>query len=462
MNEILRKIPSVDEILKSSSVQALIREHSRQLVVAELQSCLAEIRRQAATGSEPESSLDDSLARLPELLRDRIAARTAPSLKKVINATGVILHTNVGRAPLPAAMIDAIRETATSYSNLEYDTATASRGHRDAHLEKRLGSLLGCEAATVVNNNAAALFLILKALASGKKVLVSRGELVEIGGSFRIPEILESSGAILREVGTTNKTRLADYRNAIDSQVGLILRVHPSNYRMIGFTERPELAELVSLSRESAIPLVKDAGSGYLFRSELPCLASEPVVSDALRAGVDLVCFSGDKLLGGPQAGLIVGRQPLVERVRRDPLMRICRVDKITYAALDWVLVQYAKGRHLESLPVYRSLAASTEELRSRGEILAGRLSGSGFTCEQKDGVSVVGGGAAPGETIPTPLLHVRSERFSANTIEAHLRLFEPPIVTRIDDDSLVVDLRTVMPEDDGVLADAFSSLASR
>ncbi len=462
MNEILRKIPSVDDILKSPSVQALIREHSRPLVVTELQTCLAEIRRRASTGSEPEAELESSLAGLPGLLRDRLAVATSGSLKKVINATGVILHTNLGRAPLPAALLDSIRETATSYSNLEYDTATANRGHRDAHLEKRLGGLLGCEAATVVNNNAAALFLILKALASGKKVLVSRGELVEIGGSFRIPDILESSGAILREVGTTNKTRLADYRNAIDDQVGLILRVHPSNYRMVGFTERPDLAELIALSRESAIPLVKDAGSGYLFRCELPCLASEPVVSEALQAGVDLVCFSGDKLLGGPQAGLIVGRKVLVDSVRRDPLMRICRVDKITYAALDWVLLQYVQGRHLDSLPVYRSLAASLRDLRARCDALAGKLSESGFTCGQKDGVSVVGGGAAPGETIPTPLLVVRSARFSANTIEAHLRLFEPPIVTRIEEDNVVLDLRTVIPEDDGVLAGAFSSLASR
>lgn len=461
MNEILRKIPSVDEILKSRPVQPLIGEHSRTLVAAEIQACLAEIRKTVAASDEARSELERWLARLPELLGDRLAARTRLSLQKVINATGVILHTNIGRAPLPGALLDSIRQTATSYSNLEFDTTTANRGHRDAHIQSRLRQLLGCEASTVVNNNAAALFLILKTLASGKKVLVSRGELVEIGGSFRIPEILESSGAILREVGTTNKTRLADYRNAIDDEVGLILRVHPSNYRVTGFTERPELSELVTLSRETAIPLVKDAGSGYLFRSEIPCLANEPVVSEALQAGVDLVCFSGDKLLGGPQAGLILGRKSLVDRVRRHPLMRICRVDKITYAALDWVLVQYVKGRHLETLPIYRCLSASKEELRSRCQALAGQLAASGFECSHKDGVSVVGGGAAPGETIPTALLLVRSPKLSPNAMEAHLRLFDPPIVARIEDDFLVLDLRTVSPEDDAVLAGAFSSLAS-
>ncbi len=416
MNEILRKIPSVDDILKSESVQALIQHHSRQLVLIELHAFLADLRKHVAQASEPERELENRLANLPQLLGSRLDIRTAPSVRKVINATGVLLHTNIGRAPLPAALIDAIRAPATSYSNLEYDTASAGRGHRDAHLESRLRELLRCEAATVLNNNAAALFLILKALASGKKVLVSRGELVEIGGSFRIPEIMESSGAILREVGTTNKTRLSDYRNAVDDQVGLILRVHPSNYRMVGFTERPELSELVSLSKEKKIPLVKDAGSGYLFRSELPCLAHEPVVFEALEAGVDLVCFSGDKLLGGPQAGLVVGRKELVDRIRRHPLMRICRLDKMRYAALDWVLLEYLKGRQFESLPIYRMLTASADELGKRCRALATKLSKLGLECSEKEGFSVVGGGAAPGETIPTPLLLVRSRDFSPNT----------------------------------------------
>jgi len=431
------------------------------LVLKEIQLYLGQLREGVSNNQIDADELQTRLAAMEQTLEERLGLNLSPSLRKIINATGVILHTNIGRAPLPEEAVQAVRDVACSYSNLEYDLETGERGHRDRHFQERVCRLLQCEAGTVVNNNAAAVFLILNTLAAGRKVLVSRGELIEIGGSFRIPAIMAQSGAILVEVGTTNKTRLADYEEAIDADTALILRVHPSNYRIVGFTERPELRDLALLARHRGIPLIKDAGSGYLRKIVHPALQHEPSVDEALAAGADLVCFSGDKLMGGPQAGVIVGKQDLVARIRRNPLMRVCRVDKFTYAILDWTLTRYERGDYLETLPVYRMLLESQEDVRTRAERLAERLRPLGFEVGLCDGVSLVGGGSAPGETIPTVLLQIALPGFSASQLENRLRQHTPPVLARTENDRVVMDLRTVITGEEDAIFAALSDLAS-
>jgi L-seryl-tRNA(Ser) seleniumtransferase len=325
----------------------------------------------------------------------------------VLNATGVVLHTNLGRAPLSERALRAVAEIAGGYSNLEYDLETGGRGRRDAHGEALLRELVGCEAAVVANNNAAAVMLVLNTLAAGGEVVVSRGELVEIGGGFRVPEVLERAGCALREVGTTNRTRVADYEGAVTDRTRMILRVHPSNYRMIGFTSRPDPRELAVLAHDLGIPFVEDLGSGCLVDGAALGLGDEPHVRDALRAGVDVVTFSGDKLLGGPQAGVIAGRRDLVDRVRRNPLMRALRVDKMVYAALEATLRAYAEGRAEREIPALRMLAASADEVERRAGALAGALAEAapGLRASVEAGRSVPGAGSAPGIDLPTALM---------------------------------------------------------
>ncbi|MFB3903411.1 MAG: L-seryl-tRNA(Sec) selenium transferase [Acidobacteriota bacterium] len=452
--EILRRIPSVDQLLHRPSVQALVSRYTRRMVLREIQQYLGQLREEVSKHVIDAGGLELRLAAIEQALDQRLALQLAPSLRKVVNATGVILHTNIGRAPLPEQALEAVRELACSYSNLEYDLEAGERGHRDRHFEPKVRRLLGCEAATVVNNNAAAVFLILNTLAAGRRVLVSRGELIEIGGSFRIPAIMAQSGAILAEVGTTNKTRLADYEEAIDADTALILRVHPSNYRIIGFTQRTELRELADLAKQRGIPLVKDAGSGYLLKISHPALRNEPSVEEALAAGADLVCFSGDKVMGGPQAGLIVGKKDLIAKIRRNPLMRVCRVDKLTYGILEWTLSEYEKGTCLENIPVYRMLLQTQEEVQKRAKRLAARLRPAGFKAEVAAGVSLLGGGSAPEETIPTALLLVSLPGVSASRLESRLRRHTPPILARTENDRVAIDLRTVKPgEEDEIFA---------
>ena len=379
-----------------------------------------------------------------------------PSLVRVINATGVIVHTNLGRAPLGAAAIDRIAEIAAGYANLEYDLESGSRGRRDVHAEKLIARLTGAESALVVNNNAAAMLLVLAALAYGREVIISRGELVEIGGAFRVPDVMAQSGALLREVGTTNRTRASDYAAAISDNTALILRVHPSNFRIEGFTERAPLEELVAIGRRFRIPVAEDLGSGWVGwprREELPAeLRDEPIVSDSIAAGADVVCFSGDKLLGGPQAGIIAGGRETLDRIRRHPLMRALRVDKLTYAALEGTLDDYAAGRANRDVPVQRMLALTRDEIGRRAEALASRLTHSGWRARVTDGASTVGGGSAPGSSLPTRLLLLERDGRSADQIEAQLRALETPVIARIENDQVVLDLRTVAPEDDAEL----------
>lgn len=458
--EILQRIPSVDQVLKRQAIRLLVAGYSRALVLETVQDCLEELRLQIREERLSSDQLSERLKRLDATVAEKIEQRLSPSLRTVINATGVILHTNIGRAPVSPAVAEIMKDLAVSYSNLEYDLSEGTRGHRDLHFEKRLSRLLSCEAATVANNNAAAVFLILNTLALGKEVLVSRGELIEIGGSFRIPAIMERSGARLKEVGTTNKTKLSDYREAIDENTALILRVHPSNYKIIGFTHRPQRKELVELARERNLPLVEDVGSGYLFPTQQPFLSEEPTVQSALKEGVEVVCFSGDKLFGGPQAGIMVGKQKWIDAVRKNPLMRACRVDKVTYAALEWTLIEYEKGSYLSSLPVYRMLSAGIDEIRKRAERLREELNAKGFHTELKDGHSLIGGGSAPEEQIPTGLLAVTSSRYPAHELERRLRAYSTPIIARIAEDQLILDLRTVFPEQEKTLVCAFATIA--
>ncbi|MBI4445678.1 MAG: L-seryl-tRNA(Sec) selenium transferase [Acidobacteria bacterium] len=462
MNHFLQKIPSVDQILQQHDLKSLIALYSRPLVLESVQETLDELRGMLRSHAITTADFTERLEQISEQVKHRLEKRFRPSLRKIINATGVILHTNVGRAPLAVEVGETLQQIASSYSNLEYRLEKGERGHRDSHFEARATRLLKCEAATVVNNNAAAVFLILNTIAAGKKVIVSRGELIEIGGSFRIPEIMERSGAFLLEVGTTNRTRIADYREAITAETGLILRVHPSNYKIIGFTERPERSELASLAQEQGLPLVEDVGSGYLFQVQNAALRDEPTVDEALREGVDLVCFSGDKLLGGPQAGIIVGKRKWVEKIRRNPLMRICRVDKMTYAALEWIWIQYEKGTYQELLPVYRMLAASREEIRVRAQRLSESIPQESFSCVLIEGDSLIGGGSAPEERLPTCLLAVRSRTISVNVLEQALRRGPTPILARIEDGAVLLDLRTVLPGEEQFISTAFCALSSR
>jgi len=437
----------------------MTEQYSRKFVLGVVQELLMDVRSDVKQDRLTPEELDIRLAHLEDHLAECIRRRISPSLRQLVNATGVIVFTNAGRAPLAPELAERIRAVTSGYTNLEYDLERGTRGHRDRNIENRIKRLLECEAATVCNNAAAAVFLILNSLALGREVLVSRGELIEIGGSFRIPEIMEKSGAVLKEVGTTNKTKAADYESHIDEDTALILRVHQSNYRIVGFTHRPTLQELVRIAHRKKIPVVHDIGSGYLFRTDHPCLRNEPTVASSLSAGTDLICFSGDKLLGGPQAGVIIGRADLVERIRRNPLMRTFRVDKITYAALDWTLLQYEQGTFQDSLPVWQLISVEPDAVRQRARDLSKRLTPTPLQITLESGFSLTGGGSAPEEQIPTWLISIETTACSANQLEKYLRSFDPPILSRIEDDRVLLDLRTVFPEQDEIICRALRAL---
>lgn len=460
-HETLRRIPSVDQVLRGSVTEPLLDEYPRHLVVEEVRCALERLRDSIRRSGDPDRALESGLLSLVPDVGRSLRYRLRPSLRPVINATGILLHTNLGRAPLNEETAKVMKSLSQGYSNLEFDLDQGKRGHRDRHLDEQFRRLLPCEAATAVNNNAAALFLVLSTLARGRKVLVSRGELVEIGGSFRVPSILEQSGATLKEVGTTNRTRIEDYRDALDGDTALILRVHPSNFRVVGFARRPALSDLAALSREAGIPLLKDAGSGYLFRTGHPFLRSEPTIAEILKAGSDLVCFSGDKLLGGPQAGIVLGKRALIEAVRKNPLARVCRPDKSTVAGLQRTLSLYEQGTYLERLPVYRMLGASRASLESRARRIRSGLDPRAYRSRILDGFSLTGGGSAPEQTISTTLLALRFTAGSCNELSRRLRRGSRPVVARIEDDRVILDLRTVLPEEDEALVRSLSQAAS-
>lgn len=463
----LRGLPSVDQLLGRERLQELAKRAGREIVTQAARNAVADVRERLKKGEAAmgRGSSADAGAELVEQIEARIAAHVdamlEPSLRRVINATGVILHTNLGRAPLAAAAAAEIAETATRYSNLEYDIARGERGRRDVHTERLAAEMAGAEAAVVVNNNAAAVFLVLNTLAKDSEVIVSRGELIEIGDGFRIPDIMSASGAVLKEVGTTNRTNLRDYQGAINERTRLLLRVHPSNFRITGFTQRVSLEELVALGRRTGMPVYEDLGSGCLADLSGSGVA-EPVARESCAAGASVVSFSGDKLLGGPQAGIIAGRKDIVERIRRNPLFRALRVDKLTIAALEVTLGAYHRGA-LDEIPALRMIRTTAEEIGARAAGFVLRVAGSlpaDAKIEIREGFSVIGGGSTPDQQLATHLISIASARHSAASLEERLRrpAAGVPVVARIEEDFLVLDLRTVFPDEEAVLASALTA----
>jgi L-seryl-tRNA(Ser) seleniumtransferase len=452
----MRDIPSIEQLRQRPAMRAMEEEFGRAAVVEALRAEADALRRRVAAGHPAPADVAGALERDVPL---RLAALARPSLRPVINATGVILHTNLGRAPLAPAAI-ARMAALDGYSNLEYDLAAGRRGRRDVHAERLLCRLTGAAAAVVVNNNAAGTLIALAALAAGREVIISRGELVEIGGGFRVPDVMAQSGALLREVGTTNRTRAADYAAAIGERTAAILRVHPSNFRIEGFAERPSLGELAALSRRFSLTLIEDIGSGWLGGTPSPApLHDEPVPASSIAAGADLVLFSGDKLMGGPQAGIVAGSAAAVGAVRRHPLMRALRVDKMTYAAVEATLQEYAAGRANETVPSARMIAMTVGEIAGRVDAVVRQLRGVNCSADVIDGHSTIGGGSAPGSSLPTRLLAVTHRSLPPVELEARLRTVSPPIVARIEHDRVLLDLRTVFPEQDEAVIAALRSL---
>ena len=493
-SELFRKLPSVDDMMRSPALCSLAASYGHDSVVDAARVVLGRLRQEITSGLLNESALELALSGLAGAVENELRHALAYSLRPVINATGVILHTNLGRAPLGEAAIEHIRETAATYSNLEFDLAAGARGKRDVHVDRLFRKLLSndvpgagsqMEAAglgpagragvpvptqavltrvdvstIVVNNNAAAVLLALNTLADGGEVIVSRGEMVEIGGSFRIPDVMAKSGAILREVGTTNRTRISDYERAITEQTRLLLRVHRSNFEITGFTEQASTQELVTLARKRGIPLMEDLGSGALFDLWSVGISGEPGVLDSLRTGVDIVTYSGDKLLGGPQAGLISGGTELIARMRSNSLFRALRADKLIYAALEATLLAYVRRDH-DAIPTLRMMRLTKEAIGERAEALAGQIRSPKLKIEIVDGESILGGGAAPSSVLPTRVLALTCENLSADELAAQLRGSEPPVIARVEEGRVLLDLRTVFPEQDAVVVTALNRIAA-
>ncbi len=455
--EALRQIPPVNDVLRSQELAEFREILGQPFVTAILDEVFSDIRRRLAE-SEIAASRTELTTKIAEEVARRLHESLEPSLRRVINASGVVLHTNLGRAPLPEGAIEHLRHVCTGYSNLEFDVNQGRRGKRDAHISKTLQQLLGCETAIAVNNNAAAVLLVLNTLGEGGEVIASRGEQIEIGDSFRIPEIMARSGARLSEVGTTNRTRIKDYEKAIHENTRLLLRVHPSNFRMIGFTERPSLQEFVELGRRRNIPTFEDLGSGCVVDPESFGAADEPLATDSIRAGVDIVSFSGDKLLGGPQAGIIAGKKLYVEKVRQNPLFRALRVDKLTISVLEYVLRAYLRGEP-EDIPAWKMLRASEAELRARAEAFALRL---GKPAKPVLMTSLVGGGSAPAVYVPSWGVALEFPEVSDAELERRLRNSNPPVIVRLEEGRVILDFRTVFPTDEDELFRTIDGLRTK
>jgi L-seryl-tRNA(Ser) seleniumtransferase len=467
--DLYRKLPSVDEVVRTADVALLLAQDGVAVVTDATRAVLARLRQEIAAGRLDSAGVDLALTGIPAAVERQLRQSLTYSLRPVINATGVILHTNLGRAPLSGAALEHACETSIGYSNLEFDLETGERGKRDVHVDRLFQKLFSAAmpvstkpeiSTVVVNNNAAAVLLALNSLAEGGEVIVSRGELVEIGGSFRIPDVMGKSNAVLREVGTTNRTRISDYANAITDKTRLILRVHRSNFEITGFTEQPGLDELVRFAKERKLPLMEDLGSGALFGLSLVGVGNEPGVADSLRAGVDIVTYSGDKLLGGPQAGILSGRSDLISRMRSNSLFRALRVDKLTYAALEATLLAYVK-RDYDSVPTLRMIRLNKEDVNKRADALAEQLRKKGFLIDIIDGESVIGGGAAPTAVLPTTLIAISLPGVTANELEARLRSSDPPVIARVENGQILFDLRTVFLEQDAILANTLKKLSN-
>jgi L-seryl-tRNA(Ser) seleniumtransferase len=465
-SELYRLLPSVDEVLHSTALRPLLQRETQHAVAEAVRVVVAQLREEiSAARLNSVEAVHLALAGLPEAIARQLRSAMEFSLKPVINATGVILHTNLGRAPLPQSALQRISEVAGRYTNLEFDITAGERGKRDVHVERLFFRLLNQDGVSgvrtvVVNNCAAAVMLALNTLAEGGEVIVSRGELVEIGGSFRVPDVMGKSGATLREVGTTNRTRIEDYQRAINEKTRLLLRVHRSNFAIIGFTEQPSLEQLCELGRKHNIPVMEDLGGGALL--PLRSLSvNESGVADSLRAGVDVVTYSGDKMLGGPQAGMLSGREELVKRVRSNPLFRALRVDKLTYAALEATLMEYVRQNH-DAIPFVRMLRIPAEEIRKRAEALRQKISASQhLKTEIIPGESLVGGGSAPTSTLPTFLIAVTAQSLTADQLAERLRLSSPAIIARVEEGRVLLDLRTVFEDEEELLVSALRAIGA-
>lgn len=449
INELLRKLPKVDILLNDGKIQSLCEEYGRGFVVECIREELDRMRMLILSGSAEEASA--GIEDFPALIEQKVLQESEYPLRKVCNATGIILHTNLGRAPLGKIHLDAVTQAMCNYSNLEYDLETGKRGKRWTHYGDLISKIAGTEAAIAVNNNAASLTLIFSALAKGKEVIVSRGEAIEIGGKFRIPEVIEQSGAILHEIGTTNKTRISDYEDAINENTGALLKVHTSNYKVVGFTEEVTLEQLVELGKKYNLPVIMDLGSGVLVDLEKYGLAHEPTVQEQVKKGADLVCFSGDKLLGGPQAGIIVGKKPMVEKLEHHPLMRAIRLDKCAIAALSATFREYMdEVRAVKNIPVLYMIARPLEELKLQAKKLAADLDkcvGEAKICVEES-ESMVGGGSLPGETLASYAVTIQPKEMSCEEMMMQMRRFAVPVIGHIKEDKVWLDMRTVMPED--------------
>ena len=462
--ELFQKIPAVDRLLKTPLLGQIMPSYPRALVLKAVHQVLAEIRREINAGA----GLEDPSALGPDKVSERVAEAldllNRPSLKPVINATGVVVHTNLGRSLLAERVIRKFPSLSGSYSNLEFDLSRGERGSRYVHVEGILKEITGAEAAMVVNNNAAAVLLTLDTLARGREVIVSRGQLVEIGGSFRVPDVMKKSGATMVEVGTTNKTHLRDYANAIGPETGLLLRVHQSNFQIVGFTEIVDTSALVALGRRHGIPVMEDLGSGCFVDFSKYGLLKEPTVQEVLAQGVDVVTFSGDKMLGGPQAGIILGRKDLIETIRKNQLTRALRIDKLTLLALEETLRIYRdEAAALREIPTLRMIVAPQKSLKAKGRRLMrliGVLDGANFTYGLVNGDSKVGGGALPLLSMPTALLALSPGKFSAHAMESRLRANDPPIIGRVEKERVLLDVRTIQDRELATVAQAIQALA--
>jgi L-seryl-tRNA(Ser) seleniumtransferase len=461
--KILRKIPSVDVLIHSDEVKQWIEKYNRETVVNAIRYVLNELRSEILNqkkfaSEEKNLSVENIIKRAQSLLEKKFS----PSLKKAINATGIILHTGLGRSVLSQEAREAINSIIEGYCNLAIEAETGRRGQRDSHLSALLCELSGAQAATIVNNNAAATLLILNTLAKGKEVIVSRGQLVEIGGSFRMPEVMEASGAILKEVGTTNKTHLKDYSSAISETTGAIMHVHHSNYRILGFAEEPSIEELVELGKKHKLPVIDDLGSGALVDLKEFGLETEPMVQRSIKAGADVACFSGDKLIGGPQSGVIVGKKEIIEKIKKNPLARAFRVGKITIAAMEATLKLFLNPSQLaDHHPLYRMLSAKLEELEKRAQGMAKKLKDQRreeARFQVVNGDSQVGSGSAPIETVPTKLLSIKPLVLSAANLARKLRYHNPPVFARVQKEKVLLDFRTIQPDEDSTVCKALLS----
>lgn len=452
----LRRLPSVDELLRTPQGQQLEAQFSHELVLRAIRQSVTQARAAILSGTPrpPEEALLDVASSL-------LQQEQQLHLRPLINATGVIINTNLGRSPLSQEALHAVQLVAQGYSNLEYDLEAGERGSRHTHIASLLCELTGAEAALVVNNNASAVLLSLSALAMGHEVVISRGQLVEIGGGFRVPDVMRQSGCHLVEVGTTNRTRLNDYMAALSERTALLLSVHPSNFRITGFTESTPIAALAELAHEHQLLVMDDLGSGCLLRSEEYGLAHEPMPQESITAGSDIVCFSGDKLLGGPQAGIIVGKATAIARLARHPLIRALRIDKMTLAALEATLRHYQRAEAMTHIPIWRMIAAPKEHLAMRAQQWAAWLHENHITARTSEGESTIGGGSLPGETLPTTLLTLSAEHtpHTLDELARRLRLHAPPIVARIQRDRLLFDPRTVLEEQDDTLLQAITTV---